>query len=127
MNKTKNSYLILTIDFGFNLIPNQLSGEVSKVKFPRVKLIQAGWFQCVDKVAQKLKEALLTYFELTERLLDQAIQMSYRIGHHDLETIFQVIGKVLPDPQATQRLSSAISDFVNKAAILNELYQGQTK
>ena len=69
----------------------------------------------LDRELESLKdrmEDLLTYFELTERLLDQAIQMSNKVGHHKMEAMFQVMRKVLPDPEATSRLFIVITDFV---------------
>ena len=65
----------------------------------------------LDAMKAKLQD-LLSYFDLTERLLDQAIAMSNKVGHHKMEAIFQVLRKVLPDPDATQRLFVVVGDFI---------------
>jgi len=65
----------------------------------------------LDEMKAKLED-LLSYFELTERLLDQAIAMSHKVGHYKMEAIFQVIRKVLDDP-AAGRLFIAVTDFIN--------------
>ena len=70
----------------------------------------------LDRKLNEMKaklEDLLSYFELTERLLDQAIAMSHKVGHYKMEAIFQVIRKVLDNPEATGRLFIAVTDFVD--------------